>query len=115
MDGPMAWYETPIFSGFLGGGLAGAVITILTQFAIRWWNRPRLVLLPYEHRQPMYRSVPIGATDKKSFWVNIGVQNRGRTVAERCRPVVTAMAEWKQNRYVKDENWLPADLRWSRH
>jgi hypothetical protein len=95
------------------GGLAGSVLTLLFQTFIRWWNRPQLVLLTYEHRAPMYRLAPDVQTGTKMFWVNVGVRNRGRSVADRCRAVVTAIAELKQDSWVKDKNWLPLDLMWS--
>jgi hypothetical protein len=43
------------------GGLAGSVLTLTAQAFARWCNRPRLVLVQYEHRpqcigwQPMFR------------------------------------------------------------
>jgi hypothetical protein len=94
------------------GGLAGAVLTLVGQGFMRWYSRPRLVLVPYEHRPPMYRLAPDGQTGKKAFWVNVGVRNRGRSVAEKCRAVITAKAELKQDIWVQDKNWLPLDLRW---
>jgi hypothetical protein len=89
------------------GGLAGAILTQIVQAVARWLRRPRLVLVQYEHRPPMYRLAPDVQSGKKVFWVNVGVRNQGRSVAERCRAVVTAMAELKQDSWVKDRNWLP--------
>jgi hypothetical protein len=107
MDEPL---RTNLLVG--SGGLAGALCTLFGQAVIRWWNQPRLVLLPYKHRAPMYRLAPDVQTGTKMFWVNVGVRNCGRSVAERCRAVVTAMAELKQDTWVKDKNWLPLDLMW---
>ena len=86
------------------GGLAGSVLTLFGQYFTRWWSRPRLVLLPYEHRPPMYRLARHVETGTVMFWVNVSVRNQGRSVAERWRAVVTAVAELKQDVWVRDEN-----------
>jgi hypothetical protein len=101
--------------GIFFGGLAGAVFTLTVQSLIRWWKRPSLVLLPYEHRPPMYRLAPDVKTGTKTFYVNVGVRNRGRIVAERCRAVITAVEELKQDRWLRDRNWLPLDLMWGHY
>jgi hypothetical protein len=97
--------STKIILLLCSGGLAGAFFTLTVQVFIRWWNRPRLVLLPYEHRPPMYRLAPDVKTGTKTFYVNVGVRNRGRIVAERCRSVITAVEELKQDVWVRDRNW----------
>jgi hypothetical protein len=60
----------------------------------------------------MYRLAPDVKTDKKMYYVNVGVRNRGRSVAKRCRAVITAIEELKQDRWIKESNWLPLDLTW---
>jgi hypothetical protein len=104
--------STKIILSIGSGGLAGAVLTLVVQAFIRWWNRPELVLLPYEHRAPMYRLAPDVHTGTKMYWVNVGVRNQGRSVAERCRAVITAVEELRQDRWIRDRNWLPLDLMW---
>jgi hypothetical protein len=63
----------------------------------------------------MYRLATDVQTGMKMFWVNVGVRNRGRSIAEKCRAVVTAIAELKQDIWVQDKIWLPLDLKWALH
>ena len=93
------------------GGLAGALFTFGAQAVVRWWNRPRVVFLPYEHRAPMYRLAPDASTGRNVFYVNIGVRNRGCTIAERCRAVVTAMAAFKQDQLGHGQELAPFGLK----
>jgi hypothetical protein len=61
----------------------------------------------------MYRLAHDVETGMVMFWVNVGVRNQSRSVAERCCAVVTAGAELKQDVWIRDKNWLPLDLMWA--
>ena len=72
-------------------GLAGSVgsgVTLLIQWVITRWGRPKIVLLPY--KKPFPRLTPIkskaGGSEKLGYFVNIGVRNRGHRTAHRCQP-----------------------------
>jgi len=105
--------STKTLLSVFSGGLAGSILTLTVQAFVRWCNRPRLILVPYEHHTPMYRLAPDVCTGTKMFWANVGVRNRGRLVAEKCRAVITTLAEFRQDIWVKDKNWLPLDLLWA--
>lgn len=95
------------------GGLAGAMFTLAGQLLVRWLRRPRLMLLKYEQRAPMYRLAPDVQSGVRMYWVNVGVRNRGRWVAERCRAVLAAVAEQRDGVWIRESNWLPLDLKWA--
>src|ERR1700720_67855 len=104
--------STKLLLSACSGGLAGSLLTLACQTVLRWYNQPRLALVRYAHQPPMYRLAPDVHTGKQAFWVNIGVRNRGRSVAEKCRAVITAITELKHGVWVQDKNWLPLNLMW---
>jgi hypothetical protein len=82
----------------------------------RYCERPILRLGPFKAEPPLFRVAdelgqggqPLGF----AFYVNLPLTNVGRTLARRCQPLLTAVAQLEDGNWKRDANWVPIPLRW---
>lgn len=98
---------------------AGAVLwAIYHQWFTTYLNRPRLEIMPYKQEPPFFRSAAeiFQGTDRVSgigYYINIHVENTGRTIARNCQSLVTAIGRFEKNVWRKEKSWFAWNLRWS--
>ena len=73
-----------ILTSAVTGGLAGAALSIITQWISRWWLRPRLEIL-FANEEPGCRidTNVAGGTDPVLRFIRLKVKNSGRSTALR--------------------------------
>lgn len=95
-------------------------------------RRPKLRIGPYSQAPPLFRqaeefeTVQMLDTQAGSsliqqvrrsaglgFYVNIPLTNDGVTLAKQCQPMLTAMATFQNDTWVREKNWIPLALLWA--
>ena len=100
-------------------GTTGAVLwAIYHQLFTKYIERPRLELMPYKQEPPYFRSAAeiIQGTDRVGgigYYINIHLENSGKTIARDCQALVTAIGRFEKNAWRKEKNWFVWNLRWS--
>lgn len=103
---------------WLGGGLAGAIVTLGTQNITKWWEKPKLAAefgkegdgSIIKHALPA--SNPDSPAQVIQQWIRVKIKNNGRSTARNVRVIIVYISNktsdftsWDFNREIIDCGW----------
>jgi hypothetical protein len=92
------------------------------QARLEYDQRPIVAIGPYSMTPPYFRRssemIPVGSEVGQippsfGYYINVPLQNVGRTIARRCQPLLTGWAVHSDGTWRREANWLPIGLLWA--
>lgn len=94
------------------GTISAVVVALFYPSLSEWYQRPILEMHSPKYSNEYIRWGQQVGGGNFFCYVDIEVQNKGKTVADKCQPFLTAVAEKKQDQWQIEPNWVPIGLKW---
>lgn len=107
-----------VWTALTAVGTCGAVLVALFLPPLRTrWRRPILKITAFKCEPPYFRKArrlnELNETVGYGHFVMIRLKNKGKTLARRTQPILTAVGSFSSDEWRKNENWAPVYLPWS--
>ena len=94
------------------GTISAVIVALFYPSLHEWYQRPVLKVHSPKYSNEYIRWGQRVGGGEFFCYIDIEVQNKGKTVAHNCQPFLTAVAEKKQNQWQMEPNWVPIGLKW---